>query len=302
MSAPVDATGRVYDLGYRRYEGPREGRRRAVLCVYENGLRIALGLGRGGRAKIVPWLLVSASLIPAVVLALVAGAVNRAAPGFDPTSDLPSYSGYYAIASIILLIFSAVIGPELLCPDRREGTINLYLVRPLSPTDYLVARWSALVTVIVAAAWLPQIALLAGLVLGAADPGSYLGDHWLDIPRFLVAGAAIAVYYASLALVVASNTTRRAYAAAFMVGLFVVSGAVVGSVVDVLSSGTARWVALLDLPDVPLYVNDLVFGGKTTASTTAPEQLPAVVQVAWFLAVTALAALVARHRYRRMSA
>ena len=88
VSAPAEATGRVYDLGFRRYEGPREGRRRAVLAVYKDGLRTAAGLGRGGRAKVVPWLFVGASLIPALVLALIAGAVDRRRPGSTrrPTS------------------------------------------------------------------------------------------------------------------------------------------------------------------------------------------------------------------------
>lgn len=300
-SAPAEATGRVYDLGFRRYEGPREGRRRAVLAVYEDGLRTTMGLGRGGRAKVVPWLFVGASLIPALVMALIAGAVDRMAPGFNAANDLPSHAGYYALASIVLLVFVAVIGPELFCPDRRDGTISLYLVRPLTATDYAAARWAALVTFTVAAAWLPQIVLLAGLVLGAPDPVAYLGDHWLDIPRFLLAGAALALYFASFATLVASHTTRRAYAAAFMVGLFVVSGAVVGSVVDVLSLGTARWLALLSLLDLPLYMNDLVFGGKPTAGTTAGEHLPAAIQVGWYLLVCSLATLLALRRYRRLS-
>ena len=84
MSSGTDATGRIFDLGFRRYEGPREGRRRAMLAIYKDGLRAAMGIGRGGRAKIVPWLFVGASLLPALFLALVAGAVDRLAPGFDP--------------------------------------------------------------------------------------------------------------------------------------------------------------------------------------------------------------------------
>ena len=295
------AGGRVYDLGFRRYEGPREGRRRAVLAVYTNGLRTALGLGRGGRAKVVPWLFIGAALTPAVVMALVAGAVNRAAPGFDASKSLPSHAGYYGIASIVMLVFVAVIGAELYCPDRRNGTISLYLVRPLRPTDYAAARWAALVTIAVAAVWLPQVVLLAGLVLGAADPAAYLGAHWLDVPRFLLAGAALGVYYASLASLVSAHTTRRAYAAAFTVGAFIVSGAVVGGVVDVLSLDTGRWLGLLSLPDLPLYVNDLVFGGKTTAGTTASEHLSAAIQVGWFLLVSAAATLATLHRYRRLA-
>jgi ABC-2 type transport system permease protein len=298
----AEASGRVYDLGFRRYEGPREGRRRAILAVYENGLRTGLGLGRGGRAKVVPWLFIGASLIPAMVMALIAGAVDRAAPGFDASKSLPSHAGYYGIASIVMLVFVAVIGAELYCPDRRNGTIDLYFVRPLRATDYAAARWAALATIVVAAAWLPQVVLLAGLVLGAADPVAYLGDHWADIPRFLLAGAALAVYYASLASLVSAHATRRAYAAAFTVGAFVVSGAVVNGVVDVLSVDTGRWVGLLSLPALPLYVNDLVFGGASTAGTTAAEHLPAAIQVGWFLLVSAVATLATLRRYRRLAA
>lgn len=299
MSQGAEATGRVYDLGFRRYEGVREGRRRAILAIYKNGLRTALGLGRGGRAKIVPWLFISASLIPAVVVALVAGAVNRLAPDFDATKDLPSHAGYYAVISIILLIFSAVIGPELFCPDRRSGVLSLYLVRPLKATDYAFARWAALLTVMLAAAWLPQFVLLTGLAFGAPHPASYLGDHWLDVPRFLLAGAAIALYYASMATLVGSYANRRAYGAAFMVGAFVVSAAVVGSITDVVSNGTARVVALFGLTDVPLYINDLIFPGKTTAAVDAGETLAGGIQVAWYILLIAVALALAWNRYRR---
>jgi ABC-2 type transport system permease protein len=299
MSA--EATGRVYDLGFRRYEGPREGLRRSLLAVYKNGLRSALGLGRGGRAKIVPWLFISAALIPALVMALIAGAVDRAAPGFDPAKSLPSHAQYYSIASVVMLIFVAIIGAELYCPDRREGTISLYLVRPLKPTDYALARWAALATIVLAVAWLPQVVLLAGLVLGASDPAAYLGDHWADIPRFLVAGAALAVYFTSIAALVSTFTTRRAYAAAFTVGTFIVSGAVVGGVVSAVSVGTGRWLALLSLPDVPLYINDLIFEGGSTSDSAAIQHLPGAIQVGWFLLLTAAATLATLQRYRRLA-
>lgn len=296
MSQGVEATGRVYDLGFRRYEGPREGRRRAILAVYKNGLRTAMGLGRGGRAKIVPWLFLSAALIPAVVMALIAGAVDRVAPGFNAATDLPSHADYYSIGSIVLLIFAAVIGPELYCPDRKNGTISLYLVRPFKATDYAFSRWAALLTVMLAAAWLPQIVLLAGLVLGAPSPTSYFGDHWLDVPRFLLAGAALALYYSTIAAFVGAYAARRTYAAAFMVGAFVVSGAVIGSILDVISKSIGHWVALLSLIDLPVYMNDLIFPGRPSLDQ------PAAIQVGWFLLLIAVAALLTLRRYRRIAA
>ena len=134
------------------------------------------GSGEVGRAKVLPWLFVAASLVPAIVFALLAGAVDRLAADFDEALDLPSHADYYSVAAVILLVFAAVVGPELLCPDRRSGVIHLYLVRPLTPGDYAGSRWAALVTIMVIAAWLPQFVLLAGLVLSAPDPGSYLAD------------------------------------------------------------------------------------------------------------------------------
>jgi ABC-2 type transport system permease protein len=292
--------GRVFDLGFRRYEGPREGRRRAILSVYKDGLRAAMGLGRGTKAKVLPWVFIGASLLPALIMALVAGAVDRLAAGFDPKKDLPTLSDYYSVAAIVLFLFAAVVGPELFCPDRRHGVISLYLVRPLRATDYVGARWGALVTVMAVVAWFPQALLYAALTLSSPKPGTYLVDHWADIPRFLLAGAAIAVYVATLAALVSSFTTRRAHAAAFLVGLFVVISVVVANVASTVSLGVGKWVALLNLHDVPLLINDLVFGQRTLSAEQAAS-VPGMIQVGWYLAVVGAALLATWYRARRLS-
>ena len=296
----VPASGRVFDIGFRRYEGQRQGRRRAVRAVYKDGLRTAMGLGRGGRAKILPWLFIAASITPALVFALIAGAVDRLAADFSEDLDLPSHADYYSIAGIVLFVFAAVVGPELFCPDRSDGTISLYLVRPLRATDYAIARWAALTTVMVLIAWLPQLVLLAGLVLGAPDPGSYLADHWSDIPRFLIAGVVIAVYVSTITAMAAAFAKRRAYAAAFLVGLLILSAAVIGGLTDTLSDSAGRWVALLSVGDVPLYVNDVIFG-EQTSNIEAAADLSNIVQVGWYVIVVAAAGAIFLGRYRRLS-
>ena len=43
----VPAGGTVFDIGYRNYAGAREGTKRSRLAVYKDGLRTALGIGRG---------------------------------------------------------------------------------------------------------------------------------------------------------------------------------------------------------------------------------------------------------------
>jgi ABC-2 type transport system permease protein len=268
--------------------------------VYKDGLRAALGLGRGTKAKVLPWLFIGASLLPALIMALVAGAVDRLAVDFDAEADLPTLSDYYSIAAVVLLLFAAVVGPELFCPDRRYGVISLYLVRPLRSTDYAGARWGALVTVMALAAWLPQVLLFTALTLSSPRPGSYLVDHWGDIPRFLVAGAAIAVYVATLAALVSSFTTRRAHAAAFLVGVFVVTSVVVDSVASAVSLDVGKWVALLNLHDVPLLVNDLVFGEQTLGAEEVAS-LPGGIQIGWYLVVVGAGLVATWYRARRLS-
>jgi hypothetical protein len=79
-------------------------------------------------------------------------------------------------------VFGALVAPELLCRDRREGVIQLYLVRPLTGSDYIVARWAACFAVMLAATWLPQVILFLGLSASANQPSVYLQAHWLDVP------------------------------------------------------------------------------------------------------------------------
>src|SRR5687768_10810746 len=187
-------SGTVFDIGYQSYTGQREGRGRARRAIFKDGVRIALGFGRGPRAKILPWFFIAVLSVIGLVFAIVAGAADRlGGPGSAQRMNLPSHSDYYGIASIIVFVFAAVVAPELLCRDRREGVINLYLVRPVSGSDYVISRWAAFLAVMVAAAWLPQVILFLGLSAGDPTPVAYLQKHWIDIPRFLLAGAALAV-------------------------------------------------------------------------------------------------------------
>ncbi len=95
--AGVDALeGTVFDTGYQRYVGPREGRNRARWAVYKDGLRLALGLGRGARAKIIPWFFITVLGVIGLVMALIAGAINTyIGPEVADALDLPSHSDYY---------------------------------------------------------------------------------------------------------------------------------------------------------------------------------------------------------------
>ena len=296
-------TGTVFDIGYQGYSGPREGRQRGRLAVYKDGVRAGLGFGRGSRAKILPWFFIGVLTAIALVMAIVAGAANRlGGPGSAEKINLPTHSDYYGIASIIMFVFAALVAPELLCRDRREGVINLYLVRPITGSDYVVSRWAAFLTIMTAAAWLPQCILFLGLSMGDPAPAQYLAAHWLDVPRFLLAGLALAVYATTLSLLTASFTTRRAYASVFLVGLFVITAPFTVGLAEEIGGSAGQWISMFNLTNIPVHVNDLIFDHvREVTSETPARRLPAWIRVAWFFVWTIVPGTVLWARYRRLT-
>jgi ABC-2 type transport system permease protein len=301
--SPSARGGTVFDTGYRSYTGRREGRGRGRRAIFKDGLRTALGLGRGGRAKVLPWLFIAVLSVIGLVFAIVAGAADRlGGPGTAERVNLPSHADYYGIASIIVFVFAAVVAPELLCPDRRNGTISLYLVRPLTGSDYIMSRWGAFLAVMLAALWLPQVILFFGLSAGDPAPVEYLRKHWLDLPRFVAAGAAMAAYATTLAMLVASFTTRRAYASVFLVGLFIITTPFTVGVADEIGGTAGQWISMFNLTNIPVHVNDVIFGDVSEVTEEAPARaLGPAVLVAWYFACTLVPAGVLWWRYRRLT-
>lgn len=299
-TTPQGAAGTVFDIGYQRYDGPREGRSRARMAVFKDGVRTALGLGRGPRAKALPWGFIAVLVGIGFIMALVAGAALRLA-GPEAVEQLPSHSDFYGIASIFFFVFAAVVAPELLCPDRREGTINLYLVRPLTSVDYVLARWAAFLAVSMVVAWLPQFVLMIGLIMGNPDPAGYLSEHWMDAPKILAAGAAIAAYSTTLAMMVAGFTNRRAYAAVFLVGLFIISTPFTAGLSQEIEGPAGQWISMFNLTNIPVHVNDIIFADVSEVTAQAPaRELGRKILLGWYLLWVAVPGAILVQRYRRL--
>ncbi len=296
--------GTVFDIGYRNYTGHREGRSHARGAVFRDGVRIALGFGRPARAKILPWLFIAFLSAIGLILAMVAGAAERlGGPGAARQLHVPSHADYYGIVAAVSFVFGALVAPELLCRDRREGVLQLYLVRPLTGGDYVAARWLAFLAVTLAALWLPQLVLFLGLAMGAPAPIAYVQQHWLDVPRFLAAGVVMAAYITTLAMLTASFTTRRAYAAVFLVGLFIITTPFTVGLAHAIGGTAGRWISMFNLTNIPLHVNDVIFGHPSRVTQLAPARdLGATTLVTWYLAWTIVPGAILWWRYRRLSA
>jgi ABC-2 type transport system permease protein len=254
----------IFDLGYRGYEGERTSRWRRRLAIWRDGVRISLGFGRSTGAKFASWSLIALAAVPMVVLVVVSAFLSPAEEAAEDF-ELPSYPDYYEFASVPLGLFAAVVAPLLICPDRRDRVLALYAARPITATDYVASRWAAFAAVAVVAAWLPEVVLFAWNALDAPSTGSWLADNWDVVPRFVAAGAVVALPLTTLSLLAASFAERRAYATVATLAVIVVGGAVAGITGENFEGSVAEIGSLADLSQVSLDTVDWIFDGDESS-------------------------------------
>ena len=249
-----------------------------------------LGLGRGGRHKVLPAITLVIAFLPALLS--VAFAVILEGLAVD---DLISYGDYMFIIGTALALFAALIAPEALCPDRRSGLLGLYLGGPLDRTRYLAAKGLAVFGVMLLITVGPLLFMLLAFVLAGFAPS--VGEIPKLLLRIVAAGVSTALLYASLSLAVSSLTTRRAAAAVGVVLLLFVPASVVRPAIE-----SADAPAELDLLSSPFAAFDLasrIFGEQPDNADPVTE-LSTWVVVGGLGATILLAALVCWFRYRRL--
>jgi ABC-2 type transport system permease protein len=251
------STGAVYDRGYRPYEGQLGGRPAAVAALFRTSVRRALGIRRSWRQKVVPFALLGIVTIPAIIQVGLAYVTRDAA--IQDAVEITTYRDYVGV-STALLVFVGVVGPDIVCPDRRQRVLSLLFARPLIGFDYVLAKVGALFSILFAFSFLPQVVLYVGNVFVSDGALDYVRGHGDVLWKVPIAAALLALFYSSVGVAISSLTTRRVIAGTAFIGLFlitsIVSNAVVGTTVEGGSPG-----ALLNLLDTPLHVRDLVFLG-----------------------------------------
>ena len=220
MTAQIDAGGTIYDIGYRRYDGPRLGRGGAVGAVVQAGVRAVFGFGRSGRSKIIPWGAVILAILPAIVAIAV-----RVLAG-DIIPDLYDYHDYLWQIGALFGIFLAAQAPELVVNDIRYRVLPLYFSRPMSRFDYVTAKLIALSLGLLSLTLLPVLILFIGRVLATDDLLGALGDEIGSLPAIVGSGVLHAVVLASIGIAISSLASRRAYAAGAVLAVFLLGGGI----------------------------------------------------------------------------
>jgi ABC-2 type transport system permease protein len=250
--------GAVYDRGYRPYDGPRGRRGAATFALYKASMRRALGIRRSWRQKVAPFTLLAIVTVPAVVNVGI-GYVTRDR-FISERFEIITYRDYVGVSSALLL-FVALVCPDVMCPDRRQHVLPLMFARPITGVDYVVAKFGAIATILFAFSFLPQVVLFVGNMLVSDSALDYFTGHLDVLWKVPLSVALLAVYYAVVGVAISSLTDRRIVAGASILGLLLVTSIASAIFVGDFQENHGSAAALVNVLAVPIYLRDLVFLG-----------------------------------------
>lgn len=293
-------TGSIYDIGYRGYDGPRLGRRHAFTTLFLAALRATFGLGRSGRAKILPVFCLVFPAIMAVVVVAMSAFASRF--GISDLGVLPGHPDMAGSTGTFVVLLVAVQAPELLGRDVRYRVLTLYFSRALLRVDYALAKLAALTTAALIILLVPHLILTIGAVLLTSDVLGALGREAGFWPAILGSTVVTAVAMAGVALMIAAFIARRAYATVAIFGVFIVPAIIVGVVLALELGGASRYIVLLDVGTVLDAANAWFFGIVPTSGVWQLASLPLSLGLADSIVIALGASAILVQRYRTITA
>lgn len=288
-------SGVIHDIGYRNYTGPRLGRGYIVRSLWTHSLRGAYGLGRSGRAKVLPMTLFGLMCAPAVIMVAITASVKL--------DELPiPYTRYALVMQAIVAIYLASQAPQLVSRDLRFRTTSLYFSRPLSRADYVVAKFLSMVTAMFVFTAVPLLILYVGALLAKLD----FGEQTKNVLLALVGVLLLSLLLTSIGLLIASSTPRRGFGVAGVIAVLTLSYAAASSlqgIADEQGSVTAAgWLGLISPITIWDGVQVFLFDVSSSGVSGPPGTSGGLVFLLVLLALTASCVGLLFRRYRKVSA
>jgi ABC-2 type transport system permease protein len=230
--------------------------------------------------------------VPAAVIAIVTG--------YFGMPELPlNYTGYVIALQVAVTIFVGAQSPAVMSRDLRFRVAPLYFSRPLSPQQYVQAKYAGMAVTLLLLMSVPLTLLLAGALLSELPVGEQVPDYL----RAMAGAALHALVLAGIGLLVAAMTPRRGLGVAAVVGvLLVLSGFQVAVMAMAIEFGNDTFVGYTGLISPYTLVDGIASGVLGADSSTVAGGPPGAVGSAVFVAVAVVlvascyAGLVARYR------
>ncbi len=248
----------IHDLGYRHYHGVHTGARSVWLALFVEGVRAMFGIGRSTRAKAIP--ILSAVLVLLPSLGTVIAASTNGAP--------IRHALLIGAQLMIFVLFAAAQVPELLCRDRQYRVLALLWTR-VSPRQYATARVASVLVSMWLMAMAPLLLLYLGDIGAASDPGLRFAEMGGRIWPMLLHATLSAWVIGSIAVLMASLTSRRGIASASVVAVIILAAVVTKSIEEVTEI-PMRVVEFLDPLRALQTVAMLLFHETTRAMELVP--------------------------------
>lgn len=304
----------LYARGYRRYEDGFASRAVRFGPIFVQGYRGAVRT-KAFRRFLSLFLLILIVycmlyyLNPKALLGRMTGTDGVGGPTRSETllRTVAMYLGALEWLSPLLVLF---VGSGLIAEDLRTRALPLYLVRPITPTDYWLGKWLIPTGVLAAALLAPTLGLVGfGILL---EPSDQVLDFAVNQGRLVLgvfaAFAAASAAYGGLVLLVSTLTGRRTPAlvlgaAAIFVAPVVVALVIGASLRGRIDSGVVAKGGLVDAVRTLALPNDVaaIFHAVSGAPLNSHDEqvLPPVGHaVAMVVAVLLLGAFVVIRRAR----
>ena len=281
--AARDGGARIYDRGFRSYDGPRTGVMGSVRSLVRHSMRHALGLGRSFWFKVLPILIIISAYLPAVAMIGFVALVPSDAPELRSffTEFLPTYASYYGFVTASIYLFAGLIGPLLLCSDRRNGLLGVYLAAALNRPFYLLGKAIAVVLLMLLVTLGPPLLLLLGLTLQGFGPDGFV--EWMETLLQIVASSfAIGLLFTAVAMAISATTDRTMIASASVLAVIPGSSIVTATMVDGI--GLSSHLRLFDLLVLPLALVFRIHGEQGTIWADNPSWTVVAAWLGWTLA------------------
>lgn len=256
LTESASATAQIHDISFAGYDGERTSVARVPLVLAWWSVLRAFGRRRGWVAKFVPFALLGLAFMPAVGVLTVRGLFAKQLDEIQLPVEMLPYSAYLGIIATMIVLWTALVTPELVCPDIQHRVTTLYFATAVSPSRYVFGKWLASFGALLSMTLLPVLLLWIGNIMFAPSVTDALRADLDQLPRIVGAAVIVAVFFSTLGLAIAAMTGRRAYAIGALVGLILGSGVLSGVVI---STGNTDLGAAVNLVGAPIQLAQRLF-------------------------------------------
>jgi hypothetical protein len=275
----MSAQAEIYDLGYKRYAGPRRPQSARWRVIMRHQISSAW---RGWwRYKLAVGLAVIATVTSAIVMLVY----QNKAVGLFSTGGIRMAETVVPLATLVYgklaMIVSFTISASAISEDVSSGAFMFYFVRSTRPMDYVLGKLAGLYLLIVPIMVIGPL-VLGGVQIALTPEGQDAMQQLGTLPRALCVGLLGSLIYSAIPLGISAMTRGRM----IPLGAWAIYYILLGQIGGGLAIFVWAPLGVLDLAGSLSQVSMAVYGLKLKQFAVAPTWVmvaaivvPAVVSV-----------------------